>query len=87
MSAPDSHPSPESRPYDEAVEALRHRVNELPRYSFWVGERGGVTKVADPHGRWIEWDAMHQLFDPDVVDAAIAKLNARAAIKKAGERA
>lgn len=76
-------PGPEVRPYDEAVEALRQGLNALPRFSFFLNESGGVVRVPDRSGRWIDWNSAHELFDTEMVDGLIAKMHARAAIKKA----
>ena len=73
----------EPQAYDEAIEALRKAINALPRFSFLLNDAGGVTRVADRHGRWIEWQAAHELFDPVVVDGLVAKSQALAAIAKA----
>jgi hypothetical protein len=66
----------EQRDYDEAVEALRRAFCALQRYSFHTDGKGGVARVADRYGRWVEFDAAHELFDPVMVDAALAKLQA-----------
>ncbi|WP_289241832.1 hypothetical protein [Delftia sp.] len=67
---------------DEAFEAVRQRLCKLPKYSFILadGDGGavGVARRKDGSGRWIEFQAAHELFDPVAVDAAIA---ARAAAK------
>lgn len=57
---------------DSAFEAVRKRLCALPRYSFWQDDNGGVKRVNDRSGNWIEFDAAHELFDPVCVDAAIA---------------
>ena len=59
---------------DAAFEAVRKRLCALPRYSFFIGPKpfGGVQRVEDRSGKWIEFDAAHELFDPVCVDAAIA---------------
>ncbi|MDF8361907.1 hypothetical protein [Achromobacter anxifer] len=57
---------------DAAFEAVRKRLCALPRYSFWIGDHGGVKRVEDRSGSWIDIDAAHELFDPVAVDAAIA---------------
>lgn len=73
----------DKRDYDEAVEALRKAVCALPRYSFILNSCGGVTRVAGTSGRWIEWDEVHKLFDPEVVDMLVAKSQAEQVIAKA----
>jgi hypothetical protein len=70
----------DARPYDEAVEALRRRLNELPRFSFLLDEKGNVARVPHHTGHWIDWQSAHELFDPEAVDAAVAKMRATAAI-------
>lgn len=70
---------------DEAFEAVRQRLCKLPKYSFILadGDGGavGVARRKDGSGRWIEFQAAHELFDPVAVDAAIA---AQAAVKTGG---
>ncbi|MDH1461849.1 hypothetical protein [Delftia tsuruhatensis] len=67
---------------DEAFEAVRQRLCKLPKYSFILadGDGGavGVARRKDGSGRWIEFQAAHELLDPVAVDAAIA---AQAAVK------
>ena len=82
MSAQHS-PGAEVRPYDEAVEAMRQGLNALPRFSFVRDESGGVVRVPDRYGRWIDWNSAHELFDTEMVDGLIAKMHARTAITKA----
>ena len=76
-------PTPESRPYDDAVEALRRGLNELPRFSFLMDSKGNVVRVPDRTGRWIDWQSAHELFDPTMVDALLARLELQAALAKA----
>lgn len=57
---------------DAALEAVRQRICALPRYSFLIGPGGGVQRIGDRSGNWIEFDAAHELLDPVSVDAAIA---------------
>lgn len=57
---------------NDAFEAMRKKLCALPRYSFLIAPRGGVKKIEDRSGRWIDFDAAHELFDPVCVDAAIA---------------
>lgn len=57
---------------DSAFEAVRKGLCALPRYSFWNDDNGGVKRVNDRSGNWIEFDAAHELFDSVAVDAAIA---------------
>lgn len=58
------------RTRDEAFEAVRKALNKLPRYSFLLNS-GGVSRVPERYGAWIEWQAAHELFDPVAVDAAL----------------
>lgn len=76
----------EQRPYDETVEALRQGLNDLPRFSFLLDSKGNVVRVPDRSGRWIDWQSAHEMFDTEMVDALIAKLDTRAAIAKATGR-
>lgn len=55
-----------------AFEAVRKRLCALHRYSFRIGDHGGVKRVKDRSGGWIDFDAAHELFDPVAVDAALA---------------
>ena len=55
---------------DAAFEAVRRGLCKLPRYSFYIDTGGGVRKVGDRIGKWIEFDEAHALFDPISVDAA-----------------
>lgn len=83
MSAGQDTEEAERRDYDEAVEAVRQGLNALPRYSFLLELNGNIRRVPDRCGRWIDWQSAHELFDPEMVDALLAKLRARAAIAKA----
>lgn len=75
-----STPTPGDR--DLAVEALRQALCSLPRYSFHRDEAGNVRRVPDRAGHWIDFQAAHELFDPEVVDALLARSAARAIIAK-----
>ncbi|MGE8567532.1 MAG: ASCH/PUA domain-containing protein [Achromobacter sp.] len=59
---------------DAAFEAVRKQLCKLPRYSFFVRPKssGGVQRVNDRSGNWIEFDDAHALFDPVSVDAALS---------------
>lgn len=72
----------EKQEYDAVVEALRKAMCALPRYSFLLND-GGVCRVEDSSGRWIELTEAHKLFDPEVVDWLLAKEQSRTAISKA----
>ncbi len=78
-----TEPTAEKRDYDDAVEVLRHALNALPRFSFLLDGKGNVRRVPDRSGRWIEWQAAHELFDTEVVDGLLGAADARAAITKA----
>lgn len=80
---PEVSPPKESRPYDQAVEALRRGLNELPRFSFLLDDGGGVARVPDRTGHWIHWQSAHELFDAEMVEALIARMLTSAAIAKA----
>lgn len=67
----------------ETIEALRRGLCALPRCSFHLDQGGGVRRVDDRYGRWIEWQQAHELFDIVVVNALVGKLRAAAAIAKA----
>ena len=64
--------APDADARDAAFEAVRLEICKLPRYSFFLNQSGGVQRVNDRSGNWVEFDAVHQLFDPVEVDAAIA---------------
>lgn len=68
---------------DEALEAVRRAICALPRYSFFRDELGNVRRIPDKCGNWIDWQQAHELFDPIVVDALVAKEKSRFAIAKA----
>lgn len=55
---------------DAAFEAVRRVFCRLPRHSFIIGPGGGVRKVQDSCGLWVDFDSVHALFDPVAVDAA-----------------
>jgi hypothetical protein len=73
----------DQREYNEAVEALRLAFCGLQRYSFHTDGQGGVRRVPDRCGNWVEFQPAHELFDPVMVDAAIAKLLSKRAITAA----
>jgi len=54
---------------DGLVEAMRKIVCKLPKYSFFIDPNGGVRRSLDRSGRWIEFDAVHELFEPVAIDA------------------
>lgn len=57
---------------DEALEAVRKAFCKLQRYSFFLDSRGNVRRCADHCGNWVEFEAVHTLFEPQAVDAALA---------------
>lgn len=72
-SALDESPQPQADGRDAAFEAVRNKLCRLQRYSFIAsGAGGGVQRVKDRCGNWIEFDAAHELFDPVALSAAQA---------------
>lgn len=57
---------------DVVAEALRKALNCLPRYSFHLDDDGVVRRVPYRCGDWIEWQAVHELFDSVKVDSLLA---------------
>lgn len=57
---------------DEAFEAVRKAFCKLQRYSFFLDGAGNVRRCADHCGNWVEFEAVHTLFEPQSVDAALA---------------
>ena len=57
---------------DAAFEAVRKAFCKLQRYSFFLDSIGNVRRCADHCGNWVEFEAVHTLFEPQSVDAAIA---------------
>lgn len=55
-----------------AFEAVRKKFCKLQRYSFFLDDKGNVRRTADCCGNWVEFEAVHTLFEPCLVDAAIA---------------
>jgi|GEM_PF-3396503 len=71
---------------EEIVEALRQEFLRLPRYSFHIGRHGGVVRVNDRSGNWVDWTSVHQVLDSSVsVDWVVAKLRAARALKAAAK--
>lgn len=70
----------EERDYDLVVEALRKAICALPRYSFLLDRSGGVRRVPDRSGNWLEFESAHALFDTEAVDNLIALFVSDAAI-------
>ena len=50
------------------IKALRAKLQALPRFSFLSPAGGGVVKVADNAGAWIERDAVAALLEPEAID-------------------
>ncbi len=57
---------------DAAFEAVRKKFCKLQRYSFFLDDKGNVRRTPDYCGNWVEFEAVHTLFEPGAVDAAIA---------------
>jgi len=53
---------PASIPATSIFAVMRKAVCDLPRYSFLKNPSGAVCKVKDIGGRWIEFDAIDDLF-------------------------
>jgi hypothetical protein len=52
---------------DDLVAAIRKAVLALPRFSFLL-LHGGVSRVIDSTGRWVELDEVAKLLEPERVD-------------------
>ena len=72
------------RGYDHAVEVLRQGFCSLPRFSFLLDDKGNVRRVQSKIGNWVDFQQVHELFDPEMVDALLARSAACAAIDRAG---
>jgi hypothetical protein len=57
---------------DAAFEAVRQKFCKLQRYSFLLDDKGNVRRTPDYCGNWVEFEAVHSLFEPEAVEAAIA---------------
>lgn len=57
---------------DAAFEAVRQKFCKLQRYSFFLDEKGNVRRTPDYCGNWVEFEAVHTLFEPAAVEAALA---------------
>lgn len=68
--APPHSPAAQGDALDAAFEAVRKRLCKLPRYSFALDSRSNLRRCEDKSGNWIEFDAVHALFDPVAIDAA-----------------
>lgn len=58
---------------DAAFEAVRKELCKLPRYMFIRGARMNIVRAESRSGDWIDFNAVHALFDPVVVDGAVAR--------------
>jgi hypothetical protein len=71
-SSPSTEDSPELVQWQEYVGtlrfALRKAIRGLPRFSFLSPQVGGVVRVPDSCGRWIERDSVTALFEPEMLD-------------------
>lgn len=67
------------------IEALRRMFCMLPRYSFHTGESGGVVRVPDNYGNWVEQSAVHEIFEPLFAEYAMKKLQTAMLIEKVQE--
>lgn len=56
---------------DQVAEAMRKRFVKLPRFSFLLGDPTSVRRVPDRYGNWLDFQQVHELFDPVQVDAAL----------------
>lgn len=57
---------------DAAFEAVRKAFCKLQRYSFFLDDKGNVRRTPDYCGNWVEFEAVHTLFEPAAVEAALA---------------
>lgn len=57
---------------DVAFEAVRQKFCKLQRYSFFLDDKGNVRRTPDYCGNWVEFEAVHTLFEPAAVEAALA---------------
>ena len=67
----DSAPQAQADARDAAFEAVRQKFCKLQRYSFFLNDKGNVRRTPDYCGNWVEFEAVHTLFEPGSVDAAI----------------
>ena len=70
--SPVAAPQAQADARDAAFEAVRKKFCKLQRYSFFLDEKGNVRRTPDYCGNWVEFEAVHTLFEPGSVDAAIA---------------
>lgn len=56
---------------NQVVEGLRKRYVQIQKYSFFLDGMGGVRRVPERGGNWIEMSAGHELFDAEVVRSVI----------------
>lgn len=60
----------EAKRRDAAFEAVRQKLIKMQRHSFFLGNNS-ILCVSDKSGRWIDFDEVHNLFDPVFVDSAV----------------
>ena len=70
-SAPQAAPQAQADARDAAFEAVRQKFCKLQRYSLFLDDKGNVRRTPDYCGNWVEFEAVHTLFEPGSVDAAI----------------
>lgn len=70
--APQPSPTAQGDALDAAFKAVCKRLCKLPRYSFALDSRSNLRRCEDKSGNWIEFDAVHALFDPVAIDASLA---------------
>lgn len=61
---------------DGAFEAVRRQLCKLPRYSFFLADRGNIRRHQAKTGNWLDFEQVHTLFDPVSVDAALDAMRA-----------
>lgn len=64
------------------MELLRNAFCKLQRYSFHLVS-GGVRRVPERYGNWVEFDAGHQLFDAEVLAGLQAGAQAEQVVARA----
>lgn len=57
---------------DATFEAVRQKFCKVQRYSFFLDDKGNVRRTPDYCGNWVEFEAVHTLFEPAAVEAALA---------------
>ncbi|MGW8423155.1 hypothetical protein ACWGXF_20620, partial [Comamonas sp. HJ-2] len=54
------------------INTVRQKFCKLQRYSFFLDDKGNVRRTPDYCGNWVEFEAVHTLFEPAAVEAALA---------------